>query len=210
MKRRAALLVVDVQVDFCPGGALAVPEGDLVLAPLNRYIGLFSESCAPVFASRDWHPLNSKHFKGNGGAWPPHCVQNTPGAAFHPYLRLPEGTIVVSKGMSDWDEGYSAMEGVTGNGTQLTMLLRSMSLDRLYVGGLATDYCVKETVLQALKEGFAVTLLTDAIRGVEVRAGDTQRAAKAMLEAGAEEAAFDSVRSALTAGRKYTDQESRG
>lgn len=210
MKRRAALLVVDVQVDFCPGGALAVPEGDRVLGPLNRYLSLFSESSVPVFASRDWHPLTSKHFRENGGAWPPHCVQNTPGAVFHPNLRLPEGTIVVSKGISDWDDGYSAMEGVTENGTQLTMLLRRMALDRLYVGGLATDYCVKETVLQALKEGFAVTLLTDAIRGVDVEPGDSQRAAKAMLEAGAEEASFDSVRSALTADKNGANHARRG
>lgn len=210
MKRRAALLVVDVQVDFCPGGALAVPEGDQILVPLNRYLGLFSESGVPVFASRDWHPPTSKHFRENGGIWPPHCVQGSAGAAFHPGLRLPEGTIVVSKGTSDWDDGYSAMAGVTENGTQLAMLLRRMALDRLYVGGLATDYCVKETVLEALKEGFAVTLLTDAMRGVDVEPGDSQRAAKAMLEAGAEEASFDSVRGALTADRNGADHARRG
>lgn len=210
MKRRAALLVVDVQVDFCPGGSLAVPDGDQVLAPLNRYLGLFSELGSTVFVSRDWHPPTSKHFRGNGGNWPPHCIQGTAGAAFHPRLRLPEGTIVVSKGMADWDDGYSAMAGVTENGTQLTMLLRRMALDRLYVGGLATDYCVKQTVLEALKEGFAVTLLTDAIRGVDLEPGDSQRALKAMLEAGAEEASFDSVLSALTADRNGADHARRG
>ncbi|TSK08033.1 MAG: isochorismatase family protein [Geobacter sp.] len=210
MKRRAALLVVDVQVDFCPGGALAVPEGDQVLSPLNRYLGLFSETSTPIFASRDWHPPTSKHFRENGGIWPPHCIQETAGAAFHPHLRFPEGTIVVSKGMADWDDGYSAMAGVTENGTPLTMLLRRMALDRLYIGGLATDYCVKETVLDALREGFAVTLLTDAIRGVDVEPGDSHRAAKAMLEAGAEEASFDSVRGALTADRSGADHARRG
>ncbi len=210
MKRRAALLVVDVQVDFCPGGALAVPDGDQVLAPLNRYLGLFYEASTPVFASRDWHPPTSKHFRGNGGNWPPHCVQGTAGAAFHPRLRLPEGTILVSKGMADWDDGYSAMSGITENGTPLAMLMRRMALDRLYVGGLATDYCVKETVLEALKEGFAVTLLTDAIRGVDVEPGDSHRAAKEMLEAGAEKATFDSVRSALTADRNGANHARRG
>lgn len=197
MERRSALVVVDVQVDFCPGGALPVPDGDQVVQPLNRYLELFNERSAPIFASRDWHPANSKHFRELGGPWPPHCVQGTAGAEFHQGLRLPEGTIVISKGIATWDNGYSAMQAVTENGTQFTMLLRRMELDRLYIGGLATDYCVKETVLEALKEGFAVTLLTDAIRGVEVEPGDSDRAIAEMLSAGADQASFPSVRSGL-------------
>lgn len=197
MQRRSALLVVDVQVDFCPGGALPVPDGDQVVQPLNRYLELFSQRSAPIFASRDWHPEKSEHFREQGGVWPPHCVQGSEGAQFHPGLRLPKGTTVISKGIAAWDNGYSALQGVTENGTPFTMLLRRMKLDRLYVGGLATDYCVKASVLEALKEGFAVTLLTDAIRGVELEPGDSDRALQAMIEAGAQQATFAPVRSAL-------------
>lgn len=193
MRRRAALLVVDVQIDFCPGGALPVPHGDQVVEPLNRYLALFALRSSPVFASRDWHPKESRHFRESGGIWPPHCVQDTAGAAFHPGLRLPPETIVISKGISALDDGYSAMQGTTANGTPLPMLLRHMDLDRLYVGGLATDYCVKETVLEALKEGFAVTVLADAVRGVELNPGDSERAVARMVEAGAEMATFSSI-----------------
>ncbi|GFO64161.1 nicotinamidase [Geomonas paludis] len=199
MQRRAALLVIDVQLDFCPGGALPVSNGDQVVPVLNLYLELFNMRSVPVFASRDWHPEHSKHFKEQGGIWPPHCVQGSPGADFHPGLRLPKGTIVISKGMSSWDNGYSAMQGTTENGTPFAMLLRRMELDRLYVGGLATDYCVKETVLEALKEGFAVTVLTDAVRGVDVKPGDTERALQEMRRAGADQTTFSSVRSALLA-----------
>jgi nicotinamidase/pyrazinamidase len=193
MRRRAALLVVDVQQDFCPGGALAVDKGDLVVPVLNRYLQMFSKQGRPIFASRDWHTADSTHF----GQWPVHCVQESEGAAFHDALLLPKGTIVISKGMSRWDNGYSAMQGFTDNGTPFTMLLRRMNLDKLYVGGLATDYCVKESVLEALKEGFMVTVLTDAIRGVERQQGDADRALAAMVEAGAELANLESIGSLL-------------
>lgn len=200
MRRRAALLVVDVQVDFCPGGALPVPKGDLVIQPLNSYLELFKHRGAPIFASRDWHPKKSKHFTENGGIWPPHCIQGSRGAEFHPALMLPEETIVISKGMEVWDDAYSAMQGITANGTHFTMLLRRMELDRLYIGGLATDYCVKETVLEALKEGFSVTLLADAVRGVELQPGNSERAVTEMVEAGAEMAALSSIGGILLAG----------
>lgn len=201
MHRRSALLVVDVQIDFCPGGALAVPKGDLVILALNSYLGLFKERSAPIFASRDWHPEGSKHFLENGGIWPAHCVQKSRGANFHPGLMLPEGTIVVSKGQAVWDNGYSAMQGVTENGTPLTMLLRSMGMDKLYIGGLATDYCVKETALEALTEGFGVTLLTDAVQAVELRPGDGERAVAAMVEAGADLATLATIAGLLLAER---------
>jgi nicotinamidase/pyrazinamidase len=185
MDRRAALLVVDVQLDFCLEGSLPVPQGEAVVSVLNRYISLFWNRGRPIFASRDWHPEQSAHFRSQGGPWPPHCVQGTPGAQFHPQLLLPEGTIVISKGTTRWDEGYSALQGVTENGTPLPMLLRHMAIDRLYVGGLATDYCVKESVLEAIREGFAVTLLADAVRGVDQKPGDSERAIGEMREAGA-------------------------
>jgi nicotinamidase/pyrazinamidase len=138
--------------------------------------------------------VNSGHFLENGGIWPIHCLQWSHGAQFHPGLILPEGTIVISKGMASWDNGYSALQGVTENGTSFPMLLRHMSVDRLYVGGLATDYCVKESVLEALREGFAVTLLTDAIRGVEVKPGDSDRSVAEMIGAGADRATLDTVK----------------
>lgn len=193
MHRRAALLIVDVQLDFCPGGALAVAEGDAVVPVLNRYISLFWQRGTPIFASRDWHPARSVHFRENGGSWPVHCVQETPGAEFHPKLLLPEGTIVISKGLTRWDEGYSALQGVTENGTPFPMLLRHMGLDRLYVGGLATDYCVKESVLEGLKEGFDVTLLADAVRAVDLTPGDGARAVEQMRAAGAGVVTLESI-----------------
>ena len=193
MHRRAALLVVDVQLDFCPGGALAVSEGDAVVPVLNRYLSIFWQRGSPIFASRDWHPAESAHFREFGGAWPAHCVQGSPGARFHPGLLLPEGTIVISKGTTRWDEGYSALQGVTENGTPLAMLLRHMAMDRLFVGGLATDYCVKESVLDALREGFAVTLLSDAVRAVELQPGDAERATREMVAAGASLATLDTI-----------------
>lgn len=197
MRRRAALLVIDVQLDFCPGGALAVPEGDAVVPVLNRYISLFWKRGSPIFASRDWHPPQSAHFREQGGIWPAHCVQGSPGALFHPELLLPKGTIVISKGIARWDEGYSALQGVTENGTPFPMLLRHMATDRLYVGGLATDYCVKESVLEGLREGFAVTLLADAVRAVELAPGDGARAVQEMRDAGAVLATLETVSASL-------------
>ena len=199
MRRRAALLVVDVQLDFCPGGALPVPEGDQVVHVLNKYIEIFWKRGTPVFASRDWHPVNSEHFNENGGVWPVHCLQWSRGADFHPELILPHGTVIISKGVAPWDNGYSALEGITENGTVFSMLLRHMALDRLYVGGLATDYCVKESVLEALREGFSVTLLTDAIRGVDLKPGDSERAVAEMIGAGAELGTLESVNELLRA-----------
>jgi nicotinamidase/pyrazinamidase len=193
MQRRAALLVVDVQLDFCPEGALPVPLGDHVIPVLNRYLQLFAKIGRPIFASRDWHPADSGHFLENGGRWPAHCVKGSRGADFHPELLLPDSTVVITKGTSRWDEGYSALQGVTENGTPFAMLLRRMNLDRLFVGGLATDYCVKQSVLEALAEGFEVTLLTDAVRGVELRRGDSERAIAEMVEAGADVATLESV-----------------
>ncbi|WP_085812889.1 isochorismatase family protein [Geoanaerobacter pelophilus] len=210
MQRRGALLVVDAQVDFCPGGALPVPRGDLVVQALNRYLDLFKQRSAPIFASRDWHPKKSKHFKESGGEWPAHCVQGTLGAEFHPALMLPGDTIVISKGMAPWDDGYSAMQGVTENGTPFIMLLRRMELDRLYVGGLATDFCVRQTVLEALKAGFSVTLLTDAIGGVDLRPGDSDRAVAEMVHSGADVTTLASIGAAVVWDRSPPPRQGRG
>ena len=180
-----ALLIIDVQNDFCPGGGLAVPRGDEVVPVLNEYIRHFSQKGLPIFASRDWHPKQTSHFKASGGLWPEHCVQGTPGAAFHPGLKLPASTVVISKGMDPSQDSYSAFQAADEQGTAFIELLRRQGVGQLYVGGLATDYCVKASVLDALRYGFAVKLLYDAIRGVDIQKGDSQRAVDEMLSKGA-------------------------
>ena len=186
-----ALIVVDVQNDFCPGGSLAVPGGDAVVPVLNAYMERAHAAGVPVFASRDWHPAHTLHFQAEGGPWPPHCVQGTHGAEFHPDLRLPEGATVVSKGMSERDEGYSAMEALTPEGRSLADILRERGVTRVYVGGLATDYCVRATVLDARKAGLDTYVLVDASRPVDVAPGDGERALKEMLAAGAKPETLD-------------------
>lgn len=180
MSKKRALIVVDVQNDFCPGGALAVARGDQVVAPLNKLIEEFLERGEPVFKSRDWHPEKTAHFTAYGGTWPVHCVQNTPGAEFHPQLIDDLHIRVISKGLGDEDT-YSAFDG-----TDLALQLRRLGIEEVWVGGLATDYCVKHTVLDGLKEGFRVKALEDAMRPVELKSGDGERAIAEMRNAGAE------------------------
>lgn len=180
-----ALIVVDVQNDFCPGGSLAVPEGDAVVPVLNQYLERASAAGIPIVASRDWHPQETAHFAAFGGTWPVHCVQETPGAAFHTGLRLPPETLIASKGMSARDEGYSALEGLLPDGRNVLDALRKRGVTRIYAGGLATDYCVRATVLGALAAGFETFLLEDASRAVDVTPGDGERAIAEMLAAGA-------------------------
>jgi nicotinamidase/pyrazinamidase len=165
----SALLVVDVQNDFCAGGALAVDGSAPVVAALNRHIAEFTRAGATIYASRDWHPLHTSHFKTHGGPWPVHCVQETAGARFHPDLRLPPDTIVISKGTDPASAGYSAFEGTTPDGRPFLADLRQRHVDHLYVGGLATDYCVRHSVVDALGAGLTVTVLEDAVAGVDPR-----------------------------------------
>jgi len=179
-QKKRALIVVDVQNDFCPGGTLAVPQGDEVIAPLNKLIAEFLERGEPVFKSRDWHPRQTKHFAAYGGTWPVHCVQETKGAEFHPGLLDDVHIRVISKGLGD-EDSYSAFDG-----TDLALQLQRLGVDEVWVGGLATDYCVKNTVLDALKEGFAVKAVEDAMRAVELKPGDGERAIAEMRDAGAE------------------------
>ena len=136
---RSALLLVDVQNDFCPGGALAVPEGDRIVPVINEYITRFERGGLPIFASRDWHPPETRHFQAGGGPWPSHCVRNSPGAAFHPHMRLPDQAVVVTKGTDPVDDGYSALEATDAAGRRLPERLQEEHVDRLFVGGLATD-----------------------------------------------------------------------
>lgn len=178
--RYSSLIVVDVQNDFCPGGALAVKDGDKVAGVLNQYIPHFQAVRAPIFATRDWHPRNHISFKERGGPWPPHCVQGSKGADFHPALNIPYGTAVISKGFLSDQDAYSGFQG-----TDLEARLREKGIKRIFVGGLATDYCVKNTVLDSLKFGLETYLLTDAIRGVDVKRGDSTAATQEMVQAGA-------------------------
>src|SRR5450631_77803 len=160
-EERAVMLVVDVQNDFCPDGSLAVAEGDTIIPLINRYMQLFRAHGVPVFASRDWHPPVTDHFSQFGGLWPPHCIQGSKGAEYHPDLRLPDDVIVVSKGSDPHRDDYSAMQANLASGLSLAEQLKTTEVTHLYVCGLATDYCIKWTALDALREGFCVTVLTD-------------------------------------------------
>lgn len=184
MEKDAALLIVDVQNDFCPGGSLAVPGGDAVVPVLNAYIRLFRTIGLPIFASRDWHPAVTSHFKEHGGSWPVHCVQGSNGAQFHPDLALPDDIVVISKGMDPARNDYSAFQGTADTGTPFAAILAARGIRHLYVGGLATDYCVKETALEGIRRGLSVTVLLDASRGVDLTPGDSERAVQEMMRAG--------------------------
>jgi len=175
-----ALFITDVQRDFLPGGSLAVEHGEEVVPVLNEYIDLVRAAGLPVYACRDWHPRDHCSFRTRGGQWPEHCVAGTTGAAFAGGLRLPHDTVIVSKATTADAEAYSAFSG-----TDLAQRLRDAGIKRLLVGGLTTDYCVLNTVLDALQAGFDVLLLEDAIRAVDVDAGDGEQARLSMHDAGA-------------------------
>jgi nicotinamidase/pyrazinamidase len=183
-----ALLIVDVQNDFLPGGSLVVPEGDAVVPVLNRYLALFVRSKLPVYASRDWHPPHHCSFREQGGPWPPHCVAGTPGAAFAPNLVLPPDTTVISKADTPERDAYSAFAG-----TDLDARLNAAGVKRLFVGGLATDYCVLNTVKDARALGYAVVLLGDAVRAVDASPGDGGRALQEMRRLGTKLAAVEEL-----------------
>ncbi len=185
-----ALIVVDMQRDFMPGGALPVPEGDKIVPRLNQYIRLFFERGLPVFFTRDWHPPDHISFKDQGGVWPPHCVQDTEGAKFHPDLYIPpDNRFIISKGTSRDFDAYSGFQG-----TMLDQLLKERGIRRVFVGGVATDYCVKNTVLGAINLGYEAFLLLDGIKGVDVKQGDSERAIEDMLGAGAVGVEYEEVR----------------
>jgi nicotinamidase/pyrazinamidase len=171
------LIVVDVQNDFCPGGALAVPDGDAVVAPINRLM----EEVPFTVATRDWHPPDHHSFAQHGGRWPVHCVQESSGAELHPKLHRSEIDAVVDKGQNLDDEGYSGF-----GGTELERLLRERDVDTVHVAGLALDYCVRATALDARRLGFRVVLHREATRGIDAEPGDEDRALEEMREAGVE------------------------
>lgn len=184
MARKPALLVVDVQNDFCPGGSLAVPEGDSIIPRVNGTIKLFVRRGLPVLVTRDWHPPRTKHFKEYGGAWPPHCVQGTKGARFHPDLRLPKDAIILSKGMDPEQDSYSGFQAFNSGGRDLESVIHDLGIDELFVCGLATDYCVRATALDALRRGIHVRVFNDEIKGVDLKPGDSAAALEEMRTAG--------------------------
>jgi nicotinamidase/pyrazinamidase len=172
-----ALLIVDFQNDFTPGGALAVAHGDEIAERINALAA--SGDYDLVVATRDWHPPDHGSFAAQGGPWPVHCVADSPGAQLHPALDASSGDVIVDKGQDAGTEGYSGFEG-----TDLARLLRDRGITQVTVVGLATDYCVKNTALDALREGFQVTVDTTAVRGVEVAPGDSERALAEVRGAG--------------------------
>ena len=172
-----ALLVVDVQNDFCPGGALPIPEGDRVVPVLNEWMAAAERAGLPVYASRDWHPQGHPSFVGEGGAWPVHCLQDTSGAAFHPDLRLPPDTLVVTKGTRFDQDQYSAFDQ-----TGLHERLRKDGVRRLWTGGLAQDVCVRATAVDARRLGYEVALIPGA--SLPVTREDAEEALREMREAG--------------------------
>jgi len=176
---------VDVQNDFCPGGALGVPEGHKIVPMINKYVRIFSKNKLPIFATRDWHPVRTRHFKDFGGLWPVHCLQNTRGAAFHPDLKLPKNAILLYKGMDPDEDCYSSFAAQDLSGQPLSSLLKRMGIIELYIAGLATDYCVKFTALDALKQKFKVKILLDAIKGVDLKPHDSEQAIKKIVKIGA-------------------------
>lgn len=180
-----ALIVTDIQNDFLPGGALAVPRSDEVIAILNRYIERFQKAGAVVVATRDWHPPRHSSFQAQGGPWPPHCVQGSPGAQFHPALKLPKDVLLISKATRVDKEAYSSFQD-----TGLADQLAKRGIQTLYIGGLATDYCVKFSALDACRAGFTVFFLEDASRGIEAQVGDCERARYEIESSGARTICF--------------------
>jgi nicotinamidase/pyrazinamidase len=185
-----ALLIIDFQNDFTSGGALEVPGGDEIAGPVKR----LATGINLVFATRDWHPPDHASFETEGGPWPVHCVQGTPGAALHPAMSEIELDAIVDVGRERDDEGYSGFEK-----SELAQIMRDHGVDRVYVCGLATDYCVRASAIDACEEGFDVTVVEDAIRGVDVDEGDSERALADMRRAGASVASSEEVLAAAEA-----------
>jgi nicotinamidase/pyrazinamidase len=199
-----ALLVTDMQIDFLQGGALPVEGADELIPVINDYIKRFEDTPAHVVASRDWHPANHVSFKAQGGSWPPHCIQDTEGAKFSPKIKFPNHTIVISKATDPKHEAYSAFET-----TNLVNELRQLGVNRVFIAGVATDYCIVNTVIDACKNGFEVVVLMDAVSGINVNAGDVDRAVATMALNGAVQATvaeFPNIEDSLPLPKEVPDE----
>lgn len=183
-----ALIIVDMQNDFMPGGALPVPNALSIIPAINRYIELFEKAKAVVVATRDWHPPNHISFNTRGGPWPPHCIQNTWGAQFHKDLKLPRDTIVISKAFKEDKEAYSGFED-----TELDATLRQRGVRRIFVAGVATEYCVKATAEDGLRLGYQVFILEDAVKGINSPPGSEERAINNLIDRGAVAIRIDDI-----------------
>jgi nicotinamidase/pyrazinamidase len=176
---KPALIIVDLQRDFCPGGALPVREGDKVIEPINALVDLFHEKDLPVFYTRDWHPKDHVSFKQNGGTWPPHAIRGTPGAQFPSTLHVPRGAAIIDKATRRNAEAYSGFQG-----TDLAERLRRAGVEELYIVGLATDYCVKNTVTDGIAAGFRLNVVSDCVKGVNLKRTDSATAFRSMMRMG--------------------------
>jgi nicotinamidase/pyrazinamidase len=179
LRKHDALIIVDVQNDFLPGGALGVPAGDAVIPALNRCMAAFHKHGLAIFATRDWHPANHCSFRARGGPWPPHCIAGSSGAEFAATLALPPDACIISKATSADADAYSGFDH-----TELATQLQVRGCQRVFLGGLATDYCVRATALDALHEGLETVLLADAVRAVDVHPGDGERALAELRQRG--------------------------
>lgn len=185
---KKALIIVDVQKDFCPGGALAVPNGDKVIKPINKVIKLFEKNDMPIFFTRDWHPPKHCSFKDFGGPWPEHCVADTEGALFHDDLYMPESAEIISKAETVQSDAYSGFESTT-----LYTKLKEQKIEEVYIAGLATDYCVKSTVLDALKLGYRTNVIEEAVAAVNFNEGDDEKAFSEMRIGGVRVVNIDDI-----------------
>ncbi len=183
LSSKDVLIITDMQKDFLPGGALPIKEGDLLLPVINEYITIFKSTKAKIIASRDWHPPNHMSFIQHGGPWSPHCVQGSEGAQFHPGLKLPDDVFVVSKATDPKREAYSVFDD-TGLNEQLTV----WGITRIFICGVATDYCIVNSTLDARKLGFDVVVLSDGTRGLDVKPGDVDEAFQTMADVGSMQA----------------------
>lgn len=197
----AALVLVDLQNDFCPGGALAVQEGDAVIPVVNQLLEVFPL----VVATQDWHPVDHISFTAQGGRWQPHCVQNSHGAQFHPLLEQSKIDLIIWKAFAQDRDAYSGFEGVDHKGRSMDVALKSAGVKKIYIAGLATDYCVKATALDGLKNGYEVFVIKDAVRAVEINKGDGERALQELISQGAKIISSDSIlklsKTARTSGK---------
>ena len=194
MKGKKALLIVDVQNDFCPGGALGVPGAEVIIPAINKYVAAFKKKKLPIFVSRDWHPVHTTHFKDFGGIWPVHCIRNSAGAALHPKFKVPAGAIFLYKGMDPHKDSYSVFQAEDEKGMGFLKLLEFMKITELYIAGLATDYCVKFSAHDCLRHGFKVRILMDAVKGVDLKPGDSEKAIKLMVKEGAKKVTLKTMR----------------